>query len=67
MFSDGDGLDEDADVDLSWFRTVSLYGVGANAGGPMDTPAAQAAAAGWVQWLTKHGARSPKASTQGMF
>ena len=67
MFSDGEGLDEDASIDLSDFRTVSLYGVGANASGPMDTPAANAAAEGWIQWLTEHGARSPKASTQAMF
>jgi hypothetical protein len=67
MFSDGQGLDEDAGVDLSGFRTVSLYGVGANAGGPMDTPAAAAAAERWARWLTAHGARSPNVSTQAMF
>jgi hypothetical protein len=67
MFSDGEGLDEDATVDLSGFRTVSLYGVGASANGPMDTPAADAAAKGWARWLTEHGANNPKASTQAMF
>jgi hypothetical protein len=67
MFSDGQGMDEDAAIDLSGFRTVSLYGVGANAGLSMDTPAAAAAAARWVHWLTDHGAQSPNASTQAMF
>ncbi len=67
MFSDGEGLDEDAMIDLSDFRTVSLYGVGSNANGPMDTPAAAALAEEWVQWLIKHGAVHPKASTQAMF
>jgi hypothetical protein len=67
MFSDGEGLDEDAAVDLSGFRSVSLYGVGASAGGSMDTPTAAAAAADWVRWLTDHGAHSPNASTQAMF
>jgi len=67
MFSDGEGLDEDAAVDLSAFRTVSLYGVGANANGSMDTVKAAAAAAGWKQWLAEHGAKSPNASTQAMF
>ena len=67
MFSDGEGLDEDAAIDLSGFRTVSLYGVGASANGPMDTPAADAAAKGWVRWLTAHGANRPNASTQAMF
>jgi len=67
MFSDGEGLDEDAAIDLSSFRTVSLYGVGASANGQMDTPAADAAAKGWVRWLTEHGAIHPKASTQAMF
>lgn len=67
MFTDGDGLDEDAAIDLSAFRSVSLYGVGASANGPMDTEAADAAAAGWVRWLTEHGAKRPNASTQAMF
>jgi hypothetical protein len=67
MFTDGAGLDEDAALDLSGFRSVSLYGVGASANSSMDTEAAAAAAAGWVRWLTKHGAKSPNASTQAMF
>jgi hypothetical protein len=67
MFSDGEGLDEDAAVDLAAFRTVSLYGVGASANGSMDTVKAAAAAAGWEQWLADHGAKSPNASTQAMF
>lgn len=67
MFSDGEGLDEDATVDLAPFRTVSLYGVGANANGAMDTPAATATAARWLAWLTDHGAKAPKTSTQSMF
>jgi hypothetical protein len=67
MFSDGQGLDEEVGVDLSGFRTVSLYGVGANASGPMDTPAAAAAAERWARWLVAHGARNPNVSTQAMF
>lgn len=67
MFSDGEGLDEDVAVDLSAFRTVSLYGVGASANGSMDTVKAAAAAAGWKRWLIEHGAKSPNASTQAMF
>jgi hypothetical protein len=67
MFSDGEGREEDAGVDLSDFRTVSLYGVGANASGPADTAVAAAAAERWARWLTAHGARSPNVSTQAMF
>jgi hypothetical protein len=67
MFSDGEGLDEDVPVDLSDFRMVSLYGVGAKAEAPLDTPAAAAAAADWQQWLLKHGAKHPNTSTQAMF
>jgi hypothetical protein len=67
MFSDGEGLDEDASIDLSGFRSVSLYGVGANANGSTDTQTAAAAANTWVHWMTEHGATRPNASTQAMF
>lgn len=67
MFSDGQGLDEEVPVDLSAFRTVSLYGVGANADDSTGTRAAAAAAKGWVHWLAEHGAIRPNASTQAMF
>ena len=67
MFSDGQGLDEEVPVDLSAFRSVSLYGVGASVGESMGTQAADAAAKGWVHWLAEHGANRPNASTQAMF
>lgn len=67
MFSDGDGLDEEAALDLSNFRSVALYGVGADATDPLGTSAAGKLAQRWTEWLTEHGAKSPIVSTQRMF